>query len=337
MAVEIVPFTEQFLDDAAVLLAERHRRDRASAPVLSERFATADGAAAVLAAARRQPNAYGVAALRAGRLAGFLVGATDYAPVWGRSAWMRFGSHALAPAEDADLYRDLYAAIAPHWLRLGCFAQYVEMPTGDRAGLDAWFALSFGQQQAYALRTLAEPAADPPHVVPPITIRRAGPEDLDTMVAMQRIVFDHLGQTPVLSVRLPEGGDAWPAAYAQMLADPQSAVWLAEEPMSGTALGTIVIQPLPAEDDAPDVPEHCCYLALAATLPAARGRGISRALVARALGEARASGYACCFTDWRTTNLPSSRLWPRLGFRPLYYRLHRLIDDRIAWAPGLDR
>lgn len=30
-------------------------------------------------------------------------------------------------------------------------------------------------------------------------------------------------------------------------------------------------------------------------------------------------------TDWRMTNLPSSRAWPRLGFRPTFHRLFRAI------------
>ena len=49
-----------------------------------------------------------------------------------------------------------------------------------------------------------------------------------------------------------------------------------------------------------------------------------------ALGEmvlvwARDAGYPTVVTDWRETNLLSSRAWPRLGFRPLFRRLHRAI------------
>jgi hypothetical protein len=37
------------------------------------------------------------------------------------------------------------------------------------------------------------------------------------------------------------------------------------------------------------------------------------------------SGYRTAVTDWRATNLLSSRTWPELGFRPAFLRLHRLI------------
>lgn len=36
--------------------------------------------------------------------------------------------------------------------------------------------------------------------------------------------------------------------------------------------------------------------------------------------------------EQRSTNLLASRFWPRLGFRPIAYRLVRRVDQRIAWA-----
>jgi hypothetical protein len=35
--------------------------------------------------------------------------------------------------------------------------------------------------------------------------------------------------------------------------------------------------------------------------------------------------YDCVVTDWRTTNLLSSRTWPALGFGESFARLHRLV------------
>jgi hypothetical protein len=40
---------------------------------------------------------------------------------------------------------------------------------------------------------------------------------------------------------------------------------------------------------------------------------------------AHETGYPAVATDWRMTNLLSSRTWPRLGFRPTFYRLVRAI------------
>jgi hypothetical protein len=37
------------------------------------------------------------------------------------------------------------------------------------------------------------------------------------------------------------------------------------------------------------------------------------------------SGFDGVVTDWRVTNLLSSRAWPALGFAESFVRLHRLI------------
>lgn len=332
--LQLIPFGETHLDDATVLLAARQRRDRLRVPALPPRYTEPEGARAALLTAWHEPQAYGVAAVRDGQLVGFLIAAPDLAEIWGRSVWIRYSGHALARTEGADLYRDLYAALAPHWLARGCFAHYIELPADDRPALDAWSALSFGWQQAYALRDFSAAEPPPRQLDPSITIRRAVPFDLDVVVEMQRILFDHLGQSPVFSVRLPETYPTWPAKFTEALANPEAAIWLAER--DGRTLGAVEYVPLPTDDAALDVPERCCYLALAATRAEERGRGISTALALHGLQEARNSGYTACMTDWRTANLPSSRLWPRLGFRPFEYRLTRLIDDRIAWAHGPD-
>jgi ribosomal protein S18 acetylase RimI-like enzyme len=330
-SLQLIPFDDTHLAAAAVLLAARHQRDRVHEPALPSRFEASEAAQAAAASALREADASGVAALRDGQLVGFLIGAPEIAEIWGRSVWVRYGGHALASAEDAGLYRDLYAAAAPHWLARGCFAHYVESPADDRAGLDAWVSLSFGLQQAYGLCPLPADDLSSTPLDPAITIRRAGPDDLDTLVELQGILFTHLGRSPVYSVRLPEESRRWPAAWAERLADPQVALWLAER--EGVALGVVEVTPLTLGNDQLDVPESCCYLHFAATREAARGRGVSTALTAHALAEAHAAGYVACLTDWRTTNLQAARLWPHLGFRPFQYRLHRLIDERIAWAP----
>src|SRR5215469_4720200 len=151
VSLRIVPFDDACLDDAAVLLAARQQRDREHEPALPERFVEPSAARAAVLSAWHEPAASGVAALRDGRLAGFLIGAPDLAAIWGRSVWVRYGGHALAAGEDAELYRDLYAAAAPRWLARGCFAHYAELPADDAPGLDAWFRLGFGLQAGYGI------------------------------------------------------------------------------------------------------------------------------------------------------------------------------------------
>jgi GNAT superfamily N-acetyltransferase len=72
-------------------------------------------------------------------------------------------------------------------------------------------------------------------------------------------------------------------------------------------------------------PDHAGYLDLAAVFPAARGQGVGRTLGEAVLDWCVEAGFDSVGTDWRTTNLLSSRSWPALGFAPTFFRLHRTI------------
>jgi ribosomal protein S18 acetylase RimI-like enzyme len=339
MGLEIVPFHEELLPAAAELLARRHARDRATMPLLPVRFEAVRTALAAVRDVWHKPWSSGAAATRDGRLIGYLIGEARFDTLRGRHVWMHLAGHALVEDAPPDLYADLYAAAGPPWLRLGAFDHYVLMPVGDRAGLDAWFALSFGQEQAHALRSLDEPL---PELVdlPGARIRRATETDRDALVEeMSPILRRHLAGPPVWGVALPEY--VWPMrqGFAEMLDDESIHVWLAEEMGSGgegqgRILGYQTYYPaLPADDNLTiSISERTVLLEVAATLPEARGRGIGRALTAAGLADAKSGGYRICIADWRTTNIEAARFWPGLGFRPAVYRLTRKVDPRIIWA-----
>lgn len=72
-------------------------------------------------------------------------------------------------------------------------------------------------------------------------------------------------------------------------------------------------------------PDRAGFLGFAAVAPAARGRGLGRALGEAVIAWSADNGFRSVVTDWRATNLLSSRTWPRLGFRPTFLRLHRIV------------
>ena len=72
-------------------------------------------------------------------------------------------------------------------------------------------------------------------------------------------------------------------------------------------------------------PDGACFLAFAVTDPEARGLGAGTALTRAAFAWAHRAGYRSMVTDWRVTNLLSSRFWPRRGFRTTFLRLYRSI------------
>ena len=82
--------------------------------------------------------------------------------------------------------------------------------------------------------------------------------------------------------------------------------------MSGTHVGVA---------RAPDVG----LIGFAITRPDARGSGAGLALTAAAFEWARSRGYPAVVTDWRVTNLLSSRFWAKRGFRTTFLRMYRAI------------
>ena len=125
-----------------------------------------------------------------------------------------------------------------------------------------------------------------------------------------------------------------PENYREVAADEEAIAWLAIEDRDGveTAVGFQIYYEAEPEPDDLYIPESCMELPAAGTLADARNRGIGLALTNAGFAFAKEAGYQYVLADWRTTNLQSSRFWPRRGFQPVVYRLFRRVDERIAWA-----
>lgn len=338
MSTEIVPFHVGMLPAAAELLSRRHARDRAMMPLLPARFEQPRMAQAAVREVWSTPHTSGVAAWRDGRLVGYLLGQAKFETHRGRHVWIPLPGYALGEGEPADLYAELYAAAGPEWLRLGAFDHYLMMPAEDRDGLNAWFSLSFGKEQAHAILSLTGPLPERP-AVPGVVIRRAGEADRDAFVGdMSPILRRHMAGPPVWAASLPERVEPMREGFVEMLTDESARVWIAEAEGngddSGRMLGYVLLYPASPSDDnlTVSVSERTVLLEVAAIRPEARGRGIGQALAVAGLADAAALGYRVCITDWRTPNIEANRFWPKLGFRPAVYRLARKVDPRIMWA-----
>ena len=93
--LEIAPFGDEHLGDAAVLLAARHARQRLVEPLLSAAFEKPDAARTELEAAWRSDGASGAVALGSGRLVGYLIGAPRRGTAWGPNVWVEPSGHAV--------------------------------------------------------------------------------------------------------------------------------------------------------------------------------------------------------------------------------------------------
>jgi ribosomal protein S18 acetylase RimI-like enzyme len=334
--IHIEPFKPDHLQQAAGLLAQRHSRQRAQQPLLPQRFEQPAEALKALQAAWDHPLSSGAAAFSGEAMLGYLIGNPHFDQQRGRAAWAPFAGHALAPQVSAELYRDLYAAAGPAWLRLGCFDHYVQIPASDSAALEAWFSLSFGKEQAYALCSLTAGRVEQAQqaarlkAATGLVVRKAAPEDRLWMEEASPWIRRYQAGPPVWGAALPEDEPEIRQGYGELVSEPGTIAWLAF--LGGRVAGQQVYQPAEPADDSLLTPTACRSLQVASTHPELFRRGIQLALTAAGFADASAAGCQAIQTDWRTTNLSSARFWPRQGFQPVMYRLVRRVDARISWA-----
>jgi ribosomal protein S18 acetylase RimI-like enzyme len=317
--VDVVPFTDAHVHDAARLLAARQTRWRSAEPLLPERFEDPSAALEELGAAWRAEGASGSAGFRDGGLVGYLVGAPRETDVWGENVWVELAGHAVEETEDA---RDLYAAAAARWVEEGRTRHYALVPS-DEALVDAWFRVGFGQQQAHGIRAVHD--RQEARVPDGFEIREPTAEDIEALIEVDLALPRHQRSSPVFSMRPLPSENEVRAEWTKTLAGEEEDLLIGCYEGKPVACWSVCAAELSSYFRPLGRPARACYLAFAATLPEARGSGIGVALTDTSLARAAGEGYEAMVTDWRVTNLLASRFWPRRGFRPAFLRLYRSI------------
>jgi GNAT superfamily N-acetyltransferase len=293
-SLEIHPLSD-LRGEAARLLAERFRRQRAAEPLLPE-------------VDEFEPHvpADGHVATRGGAAVAYLAGAVD-----GDMARWLFAGHA---AREAEALRDLFEVQAGE---LGVSRFMVTVPASESELVDAWFRLAFGCQAVWAVREV-EPAEA---IDFGGTIRAAEPEDVDRLVPFDEILYEHQRAAPSFSALPTPPPSELRAEWDEVWEDDTFTPFVAER--DGEIVGLLGLYRRPGNDLR--VPENNIDLAFAATHPEVRGSGAGLALTAHAMRWAAEHGFRSMTCDWRSVNLLSSRFWPKRGFRPQYLRLYRAV------------
>ncbi|WP_432036017.1 N-acetyltransferase family protein [Streptomyces cucumeris] len=314
------PFGPELLGAAAELLAARHRRDREGEPALDERH-TSPAACAELLRRAWDDGARGAVALRGGAVVGYLLARTGEGQR-GRHCWSQLQDAAYAPDEGPVVLQRLYAHLSGPWVADGRLHHYTVAPAAD---LSSWLALVFAHEQVHALLDLPGDMAEER---PPSGVRRAVPADIGALEPLLGLVNAAHTAPPVFAFTDQSMWDVLRPGHLELLNDPDVAYWIAEG--NGGVDGFLVMRPVPAEESSLVKPRGSVELMLAATAPHARGSGIGTRLSRWALADAAHRGFTVCASDWRAANPLSSVFWPRRGFRPAAYRLHRVLDPRLT-------
>jgi len=321
-SLEIVPLEDKHIEEAAVLVSARYRALREDVPLLPSRY---EDAGTILPLVRDLAGqASGVAAIRGGRLAGFLLGfvipefqgkRSVFSPEWANGADLE---------DSRRIYQEMYAHLSARWVADGCFTHLVSLLADDRDAIDGWEWLGFGFIAADAVRDL-EPVHGP---VADVDVRRAGLEDVEQAMALDEALQQHMAAAPTF---FPHDEEHDRGFHEEWLGNPAHALWLAyhgPEAVACMGLG-------PASTDACTVirDEETTSIVSAFTSERVRGRGIATALLNRSLDWARSEGYERCAVDFEPMNVLAARFWMRY-FQPVCYSLVRYVDERIGWANG---
>ncbi|MEO8329961.1 MAG: GNAT family N-acetyltransferase, partial [Candidatus Nanopelagicales bacterium] len=245
-------------------------------------------------------------------------GAPKSTSTWGPNVWVEAAGLAVT---DAELMRQVYAVAAQRWFDEGMTSHFVLVPSWDLPLLDAWYRLGFGQQHAHAI----QPARAADVLVPQVVVRRADRDDIDQLAPLDLVLPQHQGRSPVFSGSdLPTLEEA-EAEWQESIADHDFANFVAE--VDGAVVGAAIGCSLEKSNSNLSLakPEQAGFLGFAAVLADARGRGVGRALGETVIGWSHEEGFTSVVTDWRVTNLLSSRAWPKLGFETTFLRLARTI------------
>ncbi|HKP10189.1 MAG TPA: GNAT family N-acetyltransferase [Gaiella sp.] len=314
--LEIRPFSAEFVGAVGELLAARQRAHRAAEPLLPQRYEDPAAAQAEVEALLAADRVSGAVGLRDGRPVGYLLGAPRPNPIWGAHVWVELAGHAVEEPEDL---RDLYGAAAARWVEEGNVRHYALAPAHDEALLRAWSRIGFGQQHAYGVREV-------PDVEWPEGVRLAEERDVDALVELTPLLPDHQALSPTFAGGLPaEDPGELRAEILEDLGKPEIGDLVAER--DGKIVGAFQLVPaeLSSVHSGLARPEGAALLGWAATDPDVRGSGAGLALTDGAFAWARERGHGTMVTDWRVTNLLSSRFWPARGFRATFLRLYRHI------------
>ena len=321
------------IDAAAALLAERHARDREREPLLPAVYGVPAACRTQIEHAIERPGWYGAVAHDGNGLAGFMIGAPQlFAPTHflaaffpPRSVAIGYASHAAVAGAEYDVYRELYADVAAHFVDRGYFDHIAGVAPSDAAVGEAFASLSFGRHSVAAMRGV-EPTE---RAAAGVQVHQAGAEDAEVVYALSEELNLHHARAPIYWPYLRETDDASHEMSLGLLGDPANAHWVAYE--NGRAVGMNTFMP-PAFLSAMTVPERTVYLYQGIVTQDARAGGVGTAILSRAVAWAREQGYEHIGLHFAAPNLQGAKFWQSSGFKPMEFGIRRRIDDRVAWA-----
>jgi GNAT superfamily N-acetyltransferase len=322
MSIEFTTLTEEHIVEAVVLAQADLEREARHVPVLAKA-----GAAPLLAdqvADMVRNGIGGVAAIKDGRLVGYLVFHKPFDRFFGNTpgAWSPLHAHALSGDDRERLWSLLLQHAAERLVAQGVVGLSITAWAHDE-GTRGLLLNSFGIRLADAIRDLTAPMAVGAH--DGVRFGEVQDNDMAAVSPLENALIRHLRSSPIylparetteedFLARQQEQGarffGAWAAGdligYVKVTGDGET--FVSESPVMQNISGA--------------------YLE-----PSYRGRGIYDSLVAFASGTLHEEGATLLGVDCETMNPNAYRFWGKY-FENYTYTWVRRIDERVLESPS---
>jgi GNAT superfamily N-acetyltransferase len=313
MALDIVPLRDQHLQDAALLVQSRYRALKQPLPLLPARWERLSEIAPLLR--EMLPTSPGVAAIRDGKLVGFMMALIIPSFLGQRTAYCPEWANGATYVEPGVIYEQMYGRLAVQWASSGCRLHAVSLMALDAVTTNAWHWMGFGLVTIDALRDLSPVDVKPSSV----KIRMANMGDVGTATTFGELLQKHLTSPPI----------SWqnePHDYAQWLRAPGNVMWLAQA--GGKIVGCMGLST--GNPDASLIlrDDKTASIVMTFVTDRYRGQGVAGALLNHALEAARNQGYERCAVDFEPMNTAAARFWLK-WFKPATYTMLRWIPDKL--------
>lgn len=242
--------------------------------------------------------------------------------IWGPNYWISIQDYRPASAEEI---KPFFTKLAEEQFDSGVRNFYVEVAADKKDQIQSWFELGFGLQHVSAQLDNFSPLPAPRGLV----IRKPSENDLDEMAILEQSLTIHQQQSPVFSQLKTESLEALKEDLREEINGDLLSLFVAEFEGQVVALSYGCTTEKSQLHSGIMRPENSATLAFCAVLPEFRGRGFGKAIASQVVEDLYNRGFTTIVTDWRATNQLSSVTWPKMGFVPTLYRLHRAIGSQI--------
>lgn len=312
------------ISDLADLLYKRQKNEIEIFPFLNNSLQNKQNISEKITNILNKRKTIGIGAYINEELVGYILGEVKIDNRRGRYISVPYEGVAVKEDQSYEILRLLYSKVSKLWLEQGCFKHSIIVPLAGSVYYNAFIRLSFAIEQVHAVLNMSEYVPFKSNTN--ATIRLANEGDAEKLENMSDIISKFQNAPPVYAPALPEVIESIKEGFSKMVGD-NTIVFIAEE--NDQALGfydyEIVHNDLM-------IPNDGIELCVAGVQENQMGKGFGKKLMNESYKYLIDKGYKYIKTDWRISNLASSNFWPRVGFKPIAYRMVRYIDANYSWA-----